>query len=86
MTFHHRLGQTVLLLLGVLCAELPVGADSNFAPTDAPAPLKLGKPGEVFHQTAIALKQPKKSADRAEGGPNHVLFTLWIPEGLKTIR
>ena len=86
MTFHHRLGQTVLLLLGVLCAELPVGADSNFAPAAAPAPLKLGKPGDLIHQTAIALKQPKKSADRAEGGPNHVLFTLWIPEGLKTIR
>jgi len=51
-----------------------------------PAPLKLGKPGEVIHQTAIKLKQPKKSADRAEGGPNHVLFTLWIPEGLKTVR
>ncbi|GDY20987.1 hypothetical protein LBMAG56_23330 [Verrucomicrobiota bacterium] len=53
---------------------------------DIPAPLKLGKPGEVIHQTAIPLKQPKKSADRAEGGPNHVLFTLWIPEGLKTVR
>lgn len=52
----------------------------------APAPLKLGKPGEVIHQTAIKLQQPKKSLDRAEGGPNHVLFTLWIPEGLKTAR
>jgi hypothetical protein len=56
------------------------------SPSVPPAPLKLGKPGEVIHQSAIALKQPKKSADRAEGGPNHVLFTLWIPEGLKTVR
>ncbi len=53
---------------------------------DVPAPLKLGKPGDVIHQTAIPLKQPKKSADRAEGGPNHVLFTLWMPEGLKVVR
>ncbi len=55
-------------------------------PDEAPEPLKLGKPGDVIHQTVIRLKQPKKSADRTEGGPNHVLFTLWIPEKLKTVR
>ena len=80
---HHRLAYGLTLFLCVLCAELSVSAASDPAP---PAPLKLGKPGEVIHQTAIPLKQPKKSADRAEGGPNHVLFTLWIPEGLTTVR
>ena len=66
----------------------PVTPSGPPAPSDpgAPAPLPFGKPGEVIYQTAIPLKQPKKSADRAEGGPNHVLFTLWIPEGLKTVR
>lgn len=54
--------------------------------SDAPAPLVLGKPGDGIHQAAIRLKQPKKSADRAEGGPNHVLFTLWLPEKLKSVR
>ena len=62
----------------------PVPPTPNDSAT--PASLKLGKPGEVIHQTAIKLQQPKKSLDRAEGGPNHVLFTLWIPEGLKTVR
>jgi hypothetical protein len=59
---------------------------ASLVAADAPLPLKLGKPGEVIHQTAVALKRPKKSADRAEGGPNHALFTLWIPENLKTVR
>jgi len=91
----------VVLAACVFSAGLAAGAESCVAPLEnvcalpgdeatpagggAPAPLVLGKPG-VIHQTAIRLKQPKKSADRAEGGPNHVMFTLWIPEGLKTVR
>ena len=75
------------LLALLLHFSLPACAQDRPAPDDnLPAPLKLGKPGDVIHQTAIPLKQPKKSADRAEGGPNHVLFTLWIPEGLKVVR
>ena len=82
-TCHHRLVLGITLLCAVLRAELSLPAADDPA---APAPLKLGKLGEVIHQTAVRLRQPKKSADRAEGGPNHVLFTLWIPEGLKVVR
>lgn len=85
-TFNHRLAHGIALLLCVLCPGLAARAAVGSNAPDAPAPLQLGKPGEVIHQTAIKLKQPKKSADRAEGGPNHVLFTLWIPEGLATVR
>lgn len=83
-------GEAVELAAGTFKLTQPLALRrfaQNSAPDgNLPAPLKLGKPGEVIHQTAIPLKQPKKSADRAEGGPHHVLFTLWIPEGLKTVR
>ena len=65
------------------------GPEPCDAHADAPAPPdipKFGKPGEAIYSTAVALQHPKKSADRAEGGPNHLLLTLWIPEQLKSVR
>lgn len=53
----------------------------------APPPFKqLGKPGETIYQTAVPLKKPKKSMDRIDGGPNHVVYSLWLPEGVSVIR
>lgn len=47
---------------------------------EPPALPPLGKPGETIYQTAVALQKPKKSADRIDGGLDHVLFSLWLPE------
>lgn len=45
---------------------------------DPPPLVPLGKPGETIYQTAILLQKPKKSADRIDGGLNHVVFSLWL--------
>ena len=52
----------------------------------APEMPEFGKPGEVIHYASVALTHPKKSTDRTDGGTGHVFFTLWIPEGVKTVR
>lgn len=54
--------------------------------TDPPTMSPLGKHGETIYQTAIALQKPKKSEDRIEGGLNHVVFSLWLPEDEECIR
>lgn len=46
----------------------------------------LGKPGESIYQTAVTLQKPKKSADRIDGGLNHVVFSLWLPEDVACVR
>jgi len=53
---------------------------------DPPALTPLGKPGETIYQTAVPLSKPKKSADRIDGGLNHVAFSLWLPENEARIR
>ena len=70
--------RNLLLALALLPA---VGAD-----VPPPEPPKFGQPGDAIFSTAVALKRPKKSEDRAQGGANHVFFTLWIPEGVKVVR
>lgn len=51
-----------------------------------PKPLALDpSEGQIF-EALIKLEQPKKSADRSEGGADHVPFSLWIPPDVKTIR
>jgi hypothetical protein len=52
----------------------------------APEPPALGKPGEPVFAVTIPLQHPKKSEDRAQGGPNHVFFTAWLPPGVARVR
>jgi hypothetical protein len=52
----------------------------------APTPPQFGQPGEAVFSTVVTLKHPKKSEDRAAGGRNHLFFTLWVPEGVQTVR
>ena len=73
-------------ILAALLAQAVHAAAFAQDPPAAPEMPRFGKPGEVIHYASVALKNPKKSADRAAGGANHTLFTLWIPEGLKTVR
>ncbi len=72
--------RTVILLSLVFAFA---GIAQDVAP---PTPPSFGKPGEAIFSTVVALKHPKKSEDRAEGGANHVFFTLWIPDGVKAVR
>lgn len=68
-------------LLLLLCGpSLPASA------ADPPPLATLGKPGETIYQTAVPLQKPKKSADRIDGGLNHVVFSLWLPEDERCIR
>ena len=60
----------------VASTELPAAPPFN----------QLGKPGETIYQTAVPLKKPKKSADRIDGGLNHVVYSLWLPEGEACVR
>ena len=55
-------------------------------PADPPPLTPLGNPGETIYQTAVPLLKPKKSADRIDGGLNHVVFSLWLPESEPCIR
>ena len=65
----------------LLCAP----ALTVFAAEPPPLP-PLGKPGETIYQTAVPLQKPKKSVDRIDGGLNHVIFSLWLPEDEPSIR
>ena len=73
----HRFWFSLVLLCG---PSLVVFA------ADPPPLTPLGKPGETIYQTAVPLQKPKKSADRIDGGLNHVVFSLWLPEGEPCIR
>jgi len=72
-----RFGQSVFLLC---LLPLPVSA------ADPPPLPPLGKPGETIYQSAVPLRKPKKSADRIDGGLNHVVFSLWLPEDEPCVR
>jgi pimeloyl-ACP methyl ester carboxylesterase len=54
--------------------------------TAAPEPPVFGKPGDPIFAVTIPLQHPKKSEDRAQGGPNHVFFTAWLPPGVARVR
>jgi hypothetical protein len=71
-----------LLFACILTAGLPYST----AAAAQPEPPKFGKPGEMVFSAVVPLKKPKKTADRTEGGMDHVFFTLWIPAGLKSVR
>jgi hypothetical protein len=62
------------------------GPSLNAFAADPPPLVPLGKPGETIYQTAVPLQKPKKSADRIDGGLNHVVFSLWLPEDEPCIR
>lgn len=51
-----------------------------------PEPPAFGKPGDQIFTVTIPLQHPKKSEDRAQGGPNHVFFTAWLPPGVARVR
>ena len=77
------------LLVPAAVAQSGVSPSAPAAPGAAASPPEMprfGKPGEVIHYASVALPRPKKSTDRTEGGADHVFFTLWIPEGVKTVR
>ena len=43
--------------------------------------------GDVYFETEVKLKSPKSDSKRSqEGGLEHVLFRLWLPDGVKSIR
>lgn len=75
------LTRRTVILLSLVFAFACIAQDA--AP---PTPPSFGKPGEAIYSTVVALKHPKKSEDRTEGGTNHIFFTLWIPDGVKTVR
>ncbi|QDU28586.1 hypothetical protein ETAA8_36890 [Anatilimnocola aggregata] len=70
----------------VSCWLLLLLLPSLAAAVDPPPFSSLGKPGETIYQTAVPLAKPKKSADRIDGGLNHVVFSLWLPEEEACIR
>ena len=69
-----------------IAAAVFLGLTLHASAADAPAPPQFGQPGEKVFAVTIPLKHPKKSEDRAQGGPNHVFFTAWIPDGLARVR
>jgi hypothetical protein len=71
-----------LFIACIFTAGLPYST----AAAAQPEPPKFGKPGELVFSAVVPLKKPKKTADRTEGGLDHVFFTLWIPDGLKSVR
>ena len=75
--------KTKVCVLSLLLAVMSAGA-TDIPP--APESPKFGQPGEAIFSTAVALKHPKKSEDRSQGGTNHVFFTAWIPDGVKRVR
>ncbi|MFM8469155.1 MAG: hypothetical protein ACKODH_04190 [Limisphaerales bacterium] len=67
-----------------LLVLLLVGGQSSAA--DAPEPPSFGKPADKIAAVTIPLQRPKKSEDRAQGGPTHVFFTGWLPPGVARVR
>lgn len=63
-----------------------IGFVSPLAASDAPEPPKFGAPGDRIFYSTVAVKHPKKSEDRAQGGPNHLFFTAWLPDGVERVR
>jgi len=41
---------------------------------------------EATYEASIQLERPKSSADRVEGGPNHVMLGLWVPDQTGPLR
>ncbi len=76
----------IVLMMCVSTHSLPAADGARTEIPAAPAFNQLGKPGETIYQTAVPLKKPKKSADRIDGGLNHVVFSLWLPEGEACVR
>ncbi len=71
-----------LVLLMLCAAKASAGGDQVLDPK--PVLLEAGE-GQLF-EALIKLEQPKKSADRIEGGADHVPLSLWLPPDVKMIR
>lgn len=76
----------IALSICVLACSLQAAEETRREIVLPPVLTQLGKPGETIYQTAVPLQKPKKSNDRTDGGPNHVVFSLWLPEGEPVIR